>query len=228
MSDTQTHTGPLGRLLGVLTYKSAVYREIARERESTIPAAVIVVSTSLLAGLTIGYIIGGLLKDPQFLQQLQQQYDEMGMNIDVSFLATVDPLPLAGAGAIFWLLYGLFVWLMPAWLSALAANKFFDSQEQTSFIEILRVFGFVYLFSLLGTLLAFPLRDPFLAGLIALIPSMMGNIVAIRAASGLSLANAGLSALFAFGVTLLLGVVLYCCLNIALVAVIILLSGAML
>jgi hypothetical protein len=132
----------------------------------------------------------------------------MGVNIDVTMLANIGPGIWIGSLTAFWLVFGLFAWLVPGWLSALAANKFVDGHTTTA--EVLRVYGFVFLFSLVGLLLL-PVPVPFLSILATFGLSMVGNTFGIRAAAGVDMGSAVVCVLFGFAMALLAGVVLYCC-----------------
>jgi hypothetical protein len=207
----QTNSGLGQRLLGIITYRAPIYREIAKDRSATGIAAAIVIVTSLLVGTLSGLFFGFALQSPEFevmLREMQQQYRELGLTIDPNQIASISPLvwmALFGAGLT---LYGLFFWFVPAWLSSLAANKFFEEKEGTSVGEMLRVYGFVYIFSLL---LLIPIPIPFVVNLIVLVLSMLGNMIGAREAGGLTTSGGILTVLFAFGVTVVLGLALYIC-----------------
>jgi hypothetical protein len=204
----QPRRGLFQRIKGIILYQLPAYREIAKDRSAMLPALAIVVLTSLLSGAVIGAAIGFAFQNGQILQEVQQQYDEMGVNIDVTMLASIGPGVWIGSLTAFWLVFGLFAWLVPGWLSALAANKFVDGQTTTA--EVLRVYGFVFLFSLAGLVLL-PVPVPFLSILATFGLSMVGNTFGIRAAAGVDMGSAVVCVLFGFAMALLAGLVLYCC-----------------
>jgi hypothetical protein len=207
----QPNSGLGQRLIGIITYRAHIYREIAKDRGATGAAAAIVVVTSLLVGALNGLFFGFALRSPEFevmLRELQEQYRDMGLAVDLSQVAAINPGVWATLFGIGFTLYGLFFWLAPAWLSSLAANNFFEEKSGTSVGEMLRVYGFVYLFSLL---LLIPIPIPFIVNLVVLVLSMLGNMIGAREAGGLSTAGGILTVLFAFGVSIVLGLALYIC-----------------
>lgn len=204
----QPNSGLGKRLTGIITYRAPIYREIAKDRGATGVAAAIVVVSTLLVGALNGLFFGLVLQDGEALSQLQQTYRDLGLAVDLSPIAAISPAVWAALFGIGMVIYGMFFWLVPAWLSSLAANNFFEEKSGTNVGEMLRVYGFVYLFSLL---LLLPIPIPFIVNLIVLVLSMLGNMIGAREAGGLSTAGGILTVLFAFGVALVLGLALYIC-----------------
>jgi hypothetical protein len=204
----QPNSGLGQRLIGIITYRAPIYREIAKDRSATGVAAAIVVVTMAIVGAVSGLFFGFTLQDGALLNQLEQQYRDLGLAVNLEPIARIGPGLWATIFAVGLIIYGLFFWLVPAWLSSLAANNFFEEKGGTSVGEMLRVYGFVYLFSLL---MLIPIPIPFIVNLIVLVLSMLGNMIGAREAGGLSTTGGILTVLFAFGVTLVLGLALYIC-----------------
>lgn len=216
----QSQTSLGGRLLGIITFKQNIYREIAKDRSSIGIAAALVIVITLSSGFVGGYLNGLAFQSAayqaeirQMWQEMFQQFEQTGMQMQAEMEQMIDSMlaPLnwgpwvwGGINGGVSLLAGLFFWLLTGWLSALAANKFFEGNTSTG--QILSVFGFVYIFSLIGLL-----PVPCVAALLALGLSIVGNTIGIKAAAGIDTGSALVSLLFAYGITLVVVGLIFCC-----------------
>lgn len=166
----------LDRIMGVITLKSAVYREIAEDPNATGQAATIVVVVALIQGL-----INGLVR--------------------VSADGTVTT-SLLGAliGAIITLLLGLVAWGISSWILATVATML---GGKTDTGEMLRVTGFVDVFNLVSILNLLVLASSALAcitgllGLVIGILAIVGYVIGVREAGEFSTGRAVVAAIVA-------------------------------
>lgn len=128
----------MNRLTGIVTFKPAVYREVAEDPAAMQPAAIIVVAISVISGL-----IGGLLTN----------------NLVGQLLATV--------------VSGLLGWIIGGFLTSVIANAM---GGKTSPQEMLRIFGHIQVFQILGFI-------PCVGTIAALVLGIIGNVLAIREAA---------------------------------------------
>ncbi len=177
MMAPRTSSGLVDRLIGVVTLKAPVYREIADDTTGTMQAAIIVVVVSLITGL-----VGGLF---------------------VSSSAGGNTAGGAVTGAIGSLIAALIGWLIGGWLTAFVATTFFQGKTNTG--EMLRVFGYTRIFTILGII-------PVIGGLIGAILGIIGNVIGIREAAEFDTTKAILTAIIVgvivFIVLIVLGTIL--------------------
>jgi hypothetical protein len=177
----------LDRIMGVLTLKAPVYRQIADDVTATGQAAIIVVIAQLVSGF-----FGGLVQiNPQ--------------------TGAVNASPLgAVVSSIIALLFGLLAWVVTAWILQFVA-KWFGGRTNTS--EMLRVTGFVEIFSLVSVVNVLALAGSALScvvGLVAFIVAILrliGYIIGVREAAEFSTGNAIITAIIAAIVNFLIVVV---------------------
>lgn len=94
--------------------------------------------------------------------------------------------PLGPVGGIALSILGaLIFWLLGSWLAAFVASRLF--QGQTNATEMLRVLGHAYVLQL-------PVIIPLVGAIIALVLSVIANVLAIREAAGLDTQKAVLTA----------------------------------
>ncbi len=167
----------LDRIMGVITLKSPVYRQIADDKTATGQAALIVVIAQLISGF-----FGGLARiNPQTGTP------------NVSIVGAI-------VGAIVAVIVGLIAWVVAAWVLAFVA-KAFGGKTDTS--EMLRVTGFVEVFSIVSVLNILLLGGAALAiivGLISLIVAILkliGYVIGVREAAEFSTGNAIVTAIIA-------------------------------
>lgn len=194
------------RLIGVVTFKAPIYREIADDTEATGVAAIIVILVSVITGT-----ISGALVPLQVQSQMQQDPNTAQAFADLGINPSAwSPLLFALGFAILQPVFGLIGWAIASWLNALIATKFFQGRTDTS--EMMRVFGFAYIFNLLGLIPC--------VGLIGWVLAIIGNIIGIREAAEFDTGKAVLTVLFSFAITLLVTVGLACCVAFGLAAMV--------
>lgn len=167
----------LDRLMGVLTLKAPVYKEIAHDKSATTTAAIIVVVVALFSG-----VVGAVL---------------------LSSLSSSLPPGTAGVGnplvyVIRTVITSLIGWVVGAWVIAFVAKTFFGGKTDTS--EMLRVFGFTQIFQVLSVV-------PCIGAILGLVLSLVGAVIGIREASEFDTTKAVLTAVVAFIVLLVVSVV---------------------
>jgi hypothetical protein len=170
------------RIFGVLMFRSATYREIAKDPAATRQAAVIVAISILVQGFFQGFVITG----------------PGGAPVRSSLSGGI-------AGAIAQLISGFITWILAAWILALII-KLFKGQTNTG--EMLRITGYVEIFGLLTFLTVLALVSPSLASvteILVLIIGLLGffgYIVGIVEVSGLTTGKAFVASLIAELITL--------------------------
>ncbi len=104
----------------------------------------------------------------------------------IGILNGLTSSPLGPVGGIALSILGALVfWLLGSWLAAFVASRLF--QGQTNAMEMLRVLGHAYVLQL-------PVIIPFIGAIIALVLSVIANVLAIREAAGLDTQKAVLTA----------------------------------
>ncbi len=165
------------RIMGVITLKAPVYRQIADDTTATGQAALIVVFAQLIRG---------------FFDGLVRINPETG-STSVSVLGAI-------AGAIVAIIVGLIGWVIAAWVLAFVA-KSFGGKTDTN--EMLRVTGYVEIFSVASVLNVLVLGGTALAviaslvGLIVAVLKLIGYIIGVREAAEFSTGNAVITAIIA-------------------------------
>ena len=176
----------LERIIGVITLKAPIYRQIADDQTATPQALSIVVVASLVRG---------------FFENL----------VKITNGTTHASVLGAIVGAIGALIIGLVAWVFTAWVLAFVA-KTLGGKTDTS--EMLRVTGYVNVFSLVGVLNIFLLISPALScitGLISLVVgilSLIGYVIGVREAAEFSTGNAIITAVIAAIINFLIVVVI--------------------
>lgn len=167
----------LDRIMGVITLKAPVYRQIADDKTATGQAALIVVIVLLIRGFFEGLV------------RLNAQTGAMNVSIVGAIV-----------GAIVAVIVGLIAWVIAAWVLAFVA-KWFGGKTDTN--EMLRVTGYVEVFSIIAVLNILLLGGAALAiivGLISLIVAILkliGYIIGVREAAEFSTGNAIVTAIIA-------------------------------
>lgn len=178
------------RLIGIITFKGPIYREIAKDQEAMLVAALILVGTAVISGF-----FAGLYQGVQLLSMAQSpEFRELG--IDPAVFTGIGTLGLAIALALISPLFALISWLIVSALYAWIANSFFEGTTSTG--EMMRVFGFTSLFSLLSIIPC--------VGLIGSILSIIGTVIGIREAANITTGKAVITWL----IPLVALVALYC------------------
>lgn len=115
----------MDRLMGVLTLKSPVYKQIAEDKSATTTAGIIVVVVSLIAGVLSAVFLSSF----------------------ASSLPAGTPVPSFLGSVVRSLLSAILGWLVGSWVIAFIA-KMLGGKTDTG--EMLRVFGFTQIFGLLA------------------------------------------------------------------------------
>lgn len=166
----------MDRLIGVLMLKAPVYKQIAEDKSATTTAAIIVVVMALLTGV-IGVIAFSVLG---------------------STLPPGTPTPSFLGSIVRSLLGGILSWLVGSWVIAFVAKTFFGGKTDTG--EMLRVFGFSQIFSILGIV-------PVCGAIVGLILSLIAAVIGVREAAGFDTMKAVLTCVVAFIALLIVGAI---------------------
>lgn len=160
----------MDRIMGVLTLKAPVYREIAEDANATTPAGIIVAVVALIAGFSQG-LYGNQLN---FVSAI------------IAAIATV--------------VFGLIAWFVGSWVLSFVAGWFggkTNLQEMLRVTGFVEVFGIVAVLYLLAALL--PVLGC-LAGLVLLIISILriiGYVIGVREAAEFTTGKAIITAIIA-------------------------------
>lgn len=167
----------LGRILGVLTFKRAKYLEIAKDTHATGQAVILVLVSSLLTGLIEAYIVTG-----------------NGAGAGRSNIADAIGRGAASFVSTF------IVWILTAALLSFIAGLF---KGKATVGEMLRVTGFVEVFTILACLLGLALA---LSGSASAVQSVMtvigvlalgGYLLGVSETAGITMGKALITALAA-------------------------------
>lgn len=167
----------MDRIMGVITLKAPVYKQIAEDAAATTTAAIIVVIAMLIKGF-----FGGLV------------------NVNASTGAASVSIVGAIVGAIISVIVGLIAWVVAAWVLQLVAGWF---SGKTNTGEMLRVTGYVEIFSVVAVLNILALGGTALlcvTGLIGLVVGVLkliGYLIGVREAAEFSTGNAIITAIVA-------------------------------
>ncbi|MDE3089042.1 MAG: YIP1 family protein [Chloroflexota bacterium] len=173
----------LDRIMGVITLKAPVYRQIADDKTATMQAAMVLVIATLISGF-----FGGLV-DKQF---------------QISITGAV-------LGAIFGVILALIGWVISSWVLQFVAKML---GGKTDLGEMLRVTGFVEVFSIVGVLNILTLAGTALScvvgliGLVVAVLKLIGYLIGVREAAEFSTTNAIITAVIAAIVNFIIVVVI--------------------
>lgn len=161
----------LDRILGVVTLKAPVYREIADDKNATGQAAIIVIVFAVL-GAVLGAIVTAAI----------------GASLSG---ATGVPVPPTSPVATFirTIITAIIGWLVGSWVFAFVSTTFFGGKTATD--EMMRVFGFTQVFQILSFI-------PCIGAIAALVLSVIGAIIGIREASEFDTTKAILTGVVGF------------------------------
>jgi hypothetical protein len=152
----------IDRIMGVITLKAPVYREIADDATGTPQAAMVLVVATLIAQFFSGLIA-------------RSSTGAVEISIIGAFIS-----------AILGLVVGLVAWVFTAWVLATVA-KMLDGKTDTG--EMLRVTGYVRVFSLISIINIFQVISPALGCVTTLISfavavlSLIGYVIGVREAA---------------------------------------------
>lgn len=173
---TNKNAAPLSffqRLIGVITLRAPVYREIAHATGATVQAAIVVIVVALVVG-GISYFANTQLPG------LPDQAGTSGKPLARSVVMVIQELLLWGAAS--------FV------IAAVAKNMF---RGKTDTGEMLRVFGFSRVFQILLILGVFSSTLAAIVSIAGLVLSIIGSIIGIREATGFTTGKAAIVGIFA-------------------------------
>ena len=167
----KTQTGLVGRLIGVVTLKRAIYREIAEDPAATMQAGIIVVVVALVVG-AVGYF---------------SQYN--------TSLPGLPPTTPSLGRAIGLAIGELIVWAAGAFVIAQVARYMFRANTNTN--EMLRVFGYTRIFQILFILGVFSGVLAAVVSIAGMVLSIIGSIIGIREAGEITTSRAVITGVFA-------------------------------
>lgn len=171
----------IDRIIGVLTLKAPVYREIADDAGATSEAAMIFIICTVINGFFTRLVV-----DSQF------------------------HILRAVIGAVWGVVIGLIGWVVTSWVLSFVANAL---GGKTSLGEMLRVTGYVSVFSLVAVVNIFSLVGALgcITGLISFVVailSLIGYLIGIREAAEFDTGRAVITAILAVVVNFLIVVVI--------------------
>lgn len=169
----------MDRIIGVLTLKAPVYKEIAEDKNATTTAAIIVVVMAIIGGV-IGALVLGMVGSSLPPDQVAQAGSPLGFAVKTIFNAIIG-------------------WLIGSWVIAFVAKTFFGGKTDTG--EMLRVFGYTQIFQILTII-------PCIGGLAALVLSLVGAVIGVREAGEFDTTKAILTCVVAFVVLFVVSIVI--------------------
>ncbi len=178
----------LDRIIGVVTLKAPVYRQIADDKTATGQAATIVVIALLIEN---------------FFQRLVTVNPQTN-TVSVNFFGAI-------VGMIIGLIVGLIGWVITAWILQFVARQFGGKTDTN---EMLRVTGFVEVFGIIAVVNILTLGGTAfacIAGLIAFVVAILrliGYIIGVREAAEFSTGNAIITAIIAAIINFIIVVVI--------------------
>lgn len=178
----------LDRIMGVITLKAPVYRQIADDVTATGQAAIIVVIAQLVRGFFSGLT----------------QVDFQTGNMSVSPVGAI-------VSAIVAVIIGLLAWVVTAWILQFVAKQF---GGRTDTGEMLRVTGYVEVFSLIAVLNVLTLGGSVLSCVVGLVSfvvailKLIGYVIGVREAAEFSTGNAVITAIIAAIINFIIVVVI--------------------
>jgi len=192
--------------MGVITLKAPVYRQIADDKTATMQAATVLVIATLISGF-----FGGL--------------------VSISAQTGTTAVSIGGAvlGAIIGVILALIGWVISSWVLQFVAKAL---GGKTDLGEMLRVTGFVEVFSLVGVLNILVLAGTALScvvglvGFVAAILKFIGYLIGVREAAEFSTTNAIITAVIAAIVNFIIVVVVGGGIAAVVVAALVLTGGA--
>lgn len=166
----------LDRIMGVITLKAPIYRAIADDQTATTQAALVVIIATLIRGFFEGLVRMG-----------------SGGTVNISIGGAI-------VGAIVTVIVGLVAWVFSAWVLAFVATAL---GGKTDTGEMMRVTGFVQVFSVVAVLNILVAISPLLGcitgliGLVVAILSLIGYLIGVREAAEFTTGKAVVAAIVA-------------------------------
>lgn len=184
----------INRLIGVLTLKAPVYKEIAHDQTANGQAAIVAIIAAIIAG------VGGYFAATAAVGMLSGIAGAEGAQAMAAAQPSFVGSVLQG------IISTLLGWVLGSWLLAFVAKTFFKGE--TNFGEMLRVTGYTRAFGFVQILGFIPCLGSVIA-LVAAVLGIVGNVIGIREAAGFDTTKAILSAIIAgviaFGIAALIG-----------------------
>lgn len=174
----------MDRIMGVITLKAPVYRQIAEDPAATKTAAIIVAIISIVRGFSEGLV----------------QLDPNTGLFSTDFVRAVIGAVVIGA-------LGMVAWAVGSWILAFVANML---GGKTNTQEMMRVTGYVAIFGIVSILVLLIVLLPVLGCLVGImsfivaILSIIGYIIGVREAAEFSTGKAIVAAIIAGIVNLII------------------------
>lgn len=174
----------MDRIMGVITLKAPVYRQIAEDPAATKTAAIIVAIISIVRGFSEGLV----------------QLDPNTGLFSTDFVRAVIGAVVIGA-------LGMVAWAVGSWILAFVANML---GGKTNTQEMMRVTGYVAIFGIVSILVLLIVLLPVLGCLVGImsfivaILSIIGYIIGVREAAEFSTGKAIVAAIVAGIVNLII------------------------
>jgi hypothetical protein len=186
----------LNRIMGVLTLRAPVYREIADDTTATGQAGIIVAIVAVINAI-LGAAAASIANSA--LVQIGTQQGFM--------LPMLSPLG-AGVNAFISAFIG---WLIGSWVLAFVARQFFQGRTDTQ--EMLRVTGYTSVFTIVGAVLGLIPCVGVIAAVAAAVLQLIGNVIGIREAAEVHTTRAILIAIVAAVIVFIISLVVGAIIN---------------
>lgn len=183
-SRTNKNAAPLSffqRLIGVITLRAPVYREIAHDTNGTLQAAIVVIVVALVVGAIAAYGTNLQMLGTAGVPGVSSSIPEQSKN------------PLARG--IVMVIQELLIWGAASFVIAAVAKNMFRGKTDTG--EMLRVFGFSRVFQILLILGVFDSTLAAIVSIAGLVLSIIGSVIGIREATGFTTGKAAIVGVFA-------------------------------
>lgn len=167
----------LKRVIGVLTFNSAKYREIAEDKSATIQAGIIVTIALLIQGFFAGFI--------EVDRQTNAVRADIALGIGEAFAVLIS---------------GFIAWIITAWVLVFVA-KLLGGKTNTG--KMLRVTGYVEIFEIVTFLSLLALAIPALVFVVEIVViivaflELFGYVIGVKEAAELSTRKAFIAAIVA-------------------------------
>lgn len=168
------------RLLGVITLKAPIYREIAEDHSATLQAAIIVVVVALIVGA---------------ITALGASNATLASVTNAAGVASQPPVKNPVGGAVVMVIDELLIWIVGSFFIAGVARGYFHGSTDTG--EILRIFGYTRIFQILLILGVFGSPVAAVVSIAGMALSIIGTVIGVREAASFDTGKAVISALFA-------------------------------
>lgn len=168
------------RLLGVITLKAPIYREIAEDHSATLQAAIIVVLVALIVGV---------------ITALGASNATLASVTNAAGVASQPPVRSPIGGAIVMVIEELLIWIVGSFFIAGVARGYFHGSTDTG--EILRIFGYTRIFQILLILGVFGGAVAAIVSILGMALSIIGTVIGVREAASFDTGKAVISAVFA-------------------------------